>query len=147
METRDINLIVLHCSANDEEWADNIDAIKQLHTAPKDKKVKWGIYDTYGRSWSDVGYHYFIRKNGTLEIGRKEHVPGAHAKGYNNRSIGVCFSGHKQFCEEQFYMGARLIQSLIYRYDLELKDVIMHCQLDNSKTCPNFSFDKILKYL
>lgn len=45
------------------------------------------------RGWSGIGYHYVIRRNGTLEEGRGLVDAGAHVKGYNSISIGYCLMG------------------------------------------------------
>ena len=45
------------------------------------------------RSWSDVGYHYVIRRDGSIEQGRDITRIGAHVKGFNNHSIGICWVG------------------------------------------------------
>ena len=42
------------------------------------------------RGFLDIGYHYVIRRDGTLETGRDETVTGAHVRGYNHLSIGIC---------------------------------------------------------
>ena len=44
--------------------------------------------------WSGIGYHYFIRKDGTIYRGRPEWAIGAHASGRNSDSIGVCVEGN-----------------------------------------------------
>lgn len=46
-----------------------------------------------GRGWSDVGYHYIIKRNGDREVGRPLHRSGAHARGHNSNSVGVCLIG------------------------------------------------------
>lgn len=43
--------------------------------------------------WSDIGYHYVNRRNGLIEIGRPIEVAGAHVKGHNYDSIGICMVG------------------------------------------------------
>ena len=43
--------------------------------------------------WSGIGYHFFVRKDGTVYRGRPEDTVGAHAGGSNSDSIGVCFEG------------------------------------------------------
>ncbi len=40
-----------------------------------------------------IGYHYYITRDGQLWPGRHEDEPGAHAKGYNANSIGICYEG------------------------------------------------------
>lgn len=50
---------------------------------------KWHLQ----RGFSDVGYHYVIRRDGTLETGRALGVAGAHVAGHNQHSIGICLVG------------------------------------------------------
>jgi len=45
------------------------------------------------RGWSDIGYHYVIRRDGRIELGRPIEQVGAHVKGHNSDSIGVCMVG------------------------------------------------------
>ncbi len=51
--------------------------------------------------WSGIGYHYFIRKDGTIYRGRPEWATGAHASGCNHESIGICVEGNY---DEEFVM-------------------------------------------
>lgn len=44
--------------------------------------------------WSGIGYHYFVRKDGTIYRGRPEWATGAHAQGKNHESIGICAEGN-----------------------------------------------------
>lgn len=53
---------------------------------------KWHVD---GNGWNDVGYHYIIRLDGTLEPGRPVEKKGAHCKGHNSQSIGICYMGGK----------------------------------------------------
>jgi len=50
---------------------------------------KWHLQ----RGWRDVGYHFFIQRDGTIERGRDIEAPGAHVKGHNSESIGICYAG------------------------------------------------------
>lgn len=45
--------------------------------------------------WLDIGYHFVIRRNGGLELGRPVSEVGAHVKGHNQTSIGICLVGGK----------------------------------------------------
>ena len=45
------------------------------------------------RGWAGIGYHYFISKEGVVYKGRPSNTIGAHARGYNKNSVGVCFAG------------------------------------------------------
>ena len=43
--------------------------------------------------WSGIGYHYFVRKDGSIYRGRPEWALGAHVSGMNNCSLGICAEG------------------------------------------------------
>ncbi len=68
----------MHCSATPEGRDVTAADINKMHIA---------------RGFKKIGYHYVIRLDGTVETGRKENEVGAHAKGYNANSIGVCYVG------------------------------------------------------
>jgi len=75
---RDINKIIIHCSATREGQDISAATIDEWH---KD------------RGWSGIGYHYVIGLNGLIEYGRNINKTGAHVKGYNTGSIGICYIG------------------------------------------------------
>tara|TARA_R100000479_G_scaffold175136_2_gene125283 strand:+ start:714 stop:1136 length:423 start_codon:yes stop_codon:yes gene_type:complete len=79
MVTRKINKIIVHCSATREGQHIDVDTIRDWHTN--------------GRGWSDVGYHYIIYLDGTVHAGRPVERSGAHTKGHNSNSIGICYIG------------------------------------------------------
>ena len=76
---RDLNRIILHCSATREGKDFSADTIRDWH-------VK-------GNGWSDIGYHWVIRLDGSIEVGRPLEKSGAHTKGHNKDSVGVCYIG------------------------------------------------------
>jgi len=86
------------------------------------------------RGWSDIGYHYVIRKNGTIEQGRKENTIGSHVRGLNNQSIGICFSGHgdlQPLTDEQIQSGIELSIKLMEKYNIPAANVIGHREINN----------------
>ena len=78
---REINAIVIHCSATKANADIGLDEIRKWHTGPK------------GNGWRDVGYHLIIRRDGGIEKGRPIEEIGAHVVGHNADSIGVCLVG------------------------------------------------------
>lgn len=91
------------------------------------------------RGWSGCGYHYVIRRDGTLETGRQLNVVGAHTGGYNADSIGICLVGGKggfNFTIQQLLSLYRLKQAL----DEQFKDLVWsgHNDFNNQKPCPQF---------
>ena len=75
---RNIKQIVIHCSATYPHQDYGVDEIREMHLK---------------RGFNDVGYHYIIKKDGTIEKGRDVQIMGAHVRGYNSNSIGVCYIG------------------------------------------------------
>ena len=81
---RKTRYIVVHCSATGPDSFIGADEIRDWHTRPKSDG---------GRGWDDIGYHAVIRRRGQIEFGRHFDVAGAHVKGHNYQSVGVCVVG------------------------------------------------------
>jgi N-acetylmuramoyl-L-alanine amidase len=123
-DIRSIKWLVLHCSDSNRVVHDNIEAIRRFHLEA---------------GWDDVGYNYFIRNNGTIEVGRPLIQVPAHAVGYNKISVGICLHGTTVFSQEQFKSCARLCLNYLDLLSLPLTAVVPHSYLDRKgKTCPNF---------
>lgn len=75
---RKIDTIVVHCSATPEGRAVSVSTIRQWHL---------------DRGWRDIGYHYIIGLNGEIWPGRPITQRGAHVRGHNTGSIGICYVG------------------------------------------------------
>lgn len=75
---RRINKIILHCSATPEGEDYSVEQIRQMHLK---------------RGFTDIGYHWYIGRDGTIYKGRDESKIGAHTTGQNAYSIGVCYCG------------------------------------------------------
>ena len=74
---RRIDLIVIHCSATRCNQSFPVTALIRCHA------------DRFGFT----GYHYYITRDGTVTQTRHEQLIGAHARGYNSHSLGVCYEG------------------------------------------------------
>ena len=120
--------IIIHCSATFPDMDIGRAEIDQWHKQ---------------RGWRGIGYHYVIRRDGTLEVGRDELEVGAHAKGHNGYSIGICMVGGinklrkpmPNFTAIQWTALLDLIDNLISRYPSAA--VIGHNEISN-KACPSF---------
>lgn len=127
--------IVLHCSATEEGAYFDAKDIDSWHKA---------------RGWKGIGYHYVILLDGTLNYGRDVDEIGAHVKGYNAATIGVCYIGGLRngkpadtMTEVQEITFLNLVHNLrqTFNYPLQVRG---HNELDASKACP--SFDVRTKY-
>jgi N-acetylmuramoyl-L-alanine amidase len=124
---REINEIVIHCSDTPPEMDIGAGEIK-----------KWHVEE---RKWDDIGYHFVIRHNGTTEGGRPIEEAGAHARGHNKYSIGICLVGGKggaNFTFRQYVALNELVKFLAEAYKIPPAKIVGHCDLTAKKSCPNF---------
>ncbi len=128
--------IVIHHSATEPDIA--IDDIRAAHLA---------------RGFIDIGYHYLIRRDGTVVPGRPEHQEGAHARGLNRHSLGVCCLGNFEETEpdpRQIVSLTKLVVELAQRYSVPPHRIIGHrdvMKLSSSATvtvCPGTHLAKHL---
>lgn len=82
---RQITEAIIHCSATRPTWMGN------ATTAEKAEEIRRWHVDENG--WSDIGYHYLIDRDGTAVEGRNVSRTGAHVKGHNRGTIGICLIG------------------------------------------------------
>jgi len=121
--------IVVHCAATRPDQDIGTAEIRAWHLA---------------RGWRDIGYHFVIRHDGTVERGRPEAAVGAHVRGHNARSVGVCLIGGlddtgtpaASFTGRQWDALAGLVEALRRRYPGAA--VVGHRDLDPGKACPSF---------
>lgn len=79
------------------------------------------------RGWEDIGYHFVITNgnsgpDGEIQIGRPLEKIGAHAKGRNHNSVGICLVGEDQFTAKQKDSLIRLLAKLCAEYNLEISE-------------------------
>ena len=144
---REIRKIIVHCSASDLEKDDSVEAIHELHTASPEVKIQWGVYDAHGKGWKDIGYHTVITSDGERHNGRPVHDPGAHCRGQNNNSIGICLTGVDRFTTAQLESLIKKVEEYMEDYSLSIIDVFGHYEFDTKKTCPNMNMNFIRKIL
>ena len=78
MSADSVRFLVLHCSATRRNQDYSVEQLRRDHKA---------------RGFYDIGYHFYIRKDGTMTQHRKLLEVGAHARPYNRCSIGICYEG------------------------------------------------------
>lgn len=126
---KNIEYIIIHCSdtPDDEDWQ-AID-IHKMHLD----------FD-----WNGIGYHKVITKNGDIQNGRPEFWVGAHTKGKNYNSLGVCLIGKNKFNKKQFSSLKIILDTWKKKYPNAV--ILGHCEaIKTHKTCPNFDVQKWLK--
>jgi len=125
---RTITLIIIHCSA---VKPDQMSSAAQIDTWHRQRGWKLGI-----------GYHYVIRRDGTIEPGRPEWMIGAHCQNHNAHSIGVCYEGGYDIRGQpadtrtpaQKAAMRKLLEELHARYPRAV--IVGHHDLNPLKDCP-----------
>lgn len=134
---RDMHKHIIHCTASPDDMDIGAKEIREWHTSP-DKNDS-------SKPWSDIGYHFVIRRDGLLEGGRPLSRMGAHAKGFNKHSIGTVLVGNDSFTAMQF-------KTLYWLHNVLMQafpgiTYHPHNEFNANKTCPNFDPRPILEDL
>tara|TARA_B100000242_G_C42821578_1_gene381802 strand:- start:61 stop:465 length:405 start_codon:yes stop_codon:yes gene_type:complete len=117
-----IQLLIVHCSDTDNNKDLGASDIHQLH-------LEFG--------WNGIGYHKIIKRSGKVENGRPEYWVGAHVKGKNEISLGVCMIGKDSFTKKQF----NSLEQVLKKWKIKYPDAKIVGHKDTgktNKTCPNF---------
>jgi len=129
------------------------------HSLTKDSgSVSWGAirkYHTQKMKWSGIGYHAGVELvlsggevNYEVLMGRMWDRSGAHCRGQNSNSLGICFVGNYDKIpppKKMLITGARIIAFWLRLFDLSLDDVYSHHNFNIYKSCPGKQFD--MEYL
>jgi N-acetylmuramoyl-L-alanine amidase len=119
---RPIEKIVIHCAATPNGQPFDAADIDAWHRE---------------RGWKGIGYHYVVLLNGEVQTGRREAEVGAHAAGFNARSLGICLIGTDRFTLAQWETLGKLVALLKSRYPGAV--VLGHRDLPRvAKACPGF---------
>jgi N-acetyl-anhydromuramyl-L-alanine amidase AmpD len=108
------------------------------HTASTAKETVEQIHNFHinNNGWAGIGYHFYIRKDGTIYRGRPEKYVGAHCENYNSVSLGICLEGNFEIekpTEKQIQSVTDLVKYLRKKYgDFKL---VGHRDL-NATACP-----------
>lgn len=127
---RTVTLIIIHCSAVRPNQQSSAKDITQWHKA---------------RGWRTIGYHYVVRRDGTIENGRPTEQIGAHCMNHNRYSIGICYEGGLDAngkpkdtrTDAQKTAIRQLIVRLKKTYPLAV--IVGHHDLNPQKACPCFN--------
>jgi len=126
---RFVNKVFLHHSASDHEEHDDIEVIRDWHVNHN--------------GWSDVGYHFFIKKDGTIQLGRSLEVQPASQKGHNKDSISICLSGLHVYTAQQMKSLKELCKQINLLY---YGQVTFHGHKEVRPTkCPYYDYKRILE--
>lgn len=135
---RTITTAIIHCSATPNGRYHTVDDIDQWHGEGEHPFQRDELLSKRHQAHlQHVGYHYVIRTDGVLECGRSLCEVGAHARGYNHTSIGICLIGTDKFTPAQWTTLESLILTLKQSLP-RLTKVIGHNNVSKHKPCPCF---------
>ena len=132
---REVTLLVVHCSATRCDRHFSVEALRRSHLA---------------RGFADIGYHFYITRDGEIHRGRALEKIGAHCRNHNAHSVGVCYEGgldangkpkDTRTLEQKGALLA-LLRELKRQFPKAL--VVGHRDLNPMKGCP--CFDAVKEY-
>ena len=135
-----VSYLILHCSATRSDRDYTVEQLKRDHLA---------------RGFIDVGYHYYIRRDGTITRHRRLNEVGAHCRPFNRCSIGICYEGGldpngKPKDTRTIAQRGSIVKLLIELKRMFPKAIIRgHCEMAGAtpKACPCFKASKELSQL
>ena len=136
---RQIHKIIVHCSATREGQNISVDTIRKWHVE--------------GRGWTDIGYHFYIDLHGDIYKGRDIAKIGAHTKGQNRNSIGICYCGGvevdgKTPKDTRLDCQKEALTAVLRTLKAMYPEAIIHSHNDFArKACPSFNATEEYKYL
>ena len=133
---RAIKQLVIHCADTPKGQYFDVDDIRRWHVNE--------------RGWSDVGYHFVILLDGTIQLGRPIAKIGAHVRGHNLESIGICYIGGANGEDTRTPLQRRSIILLLKTLLLVFPEVEILGHRDFkgvSKLCPSFDAKTEYKFI
>ena len=133
--------IVFHHTGSNLKEDNQPQTLLKLHTGNPKEQISFGGKVTICRGWSDIGYHFFVRKR-DIFVGRSLNRSGASVRGHNKNKIAVCVAG-KDYATTS--LSFRASKYLIYRILKEhdkmgepIDNLTVHRHYANTE-CPSFS--------
>lgn len=128
---REVNLLVVHCTATRCNKDFPVSTLRASHKA---------------RGFADIGYHFYITRDGETHPCRPVHQIGAHATGWNDKSIGICYEGgldeNGRIADTRTYAQKCALLDLLrqLKTDYPEAEILGHYQLSENvrKACPCF---------
>ncbi len=144
-----ITTLIIHCAATPNGRPHTIDDIDFWHGPDRIARGKRPFkrqpeaIKKHRSNLEHIGYHFAIAIDGSILIGRHLTEVGAHCRGHNDKSVGICLFGSDKFSAEQWYNLRLLSKGLQYELP-NLTNIYGHNDLASYKTCPGFSVQEWL---
>ena len=126
---RTVTLLIVHCSAVRPGQQSSAREIDLWHR---------------GKGYKSIGYHFVVRRDGTVETGRNLEEVGAHCQGHNRHSIGICYEGGLDAsgkpADTRTEAQKRALRLLLERLHKQFPKALIvgHHDLNPMKVCPCF---------
>ena len=132
--------VILHCSATKNGRYVSLKKFRQWHITEN--------------GWNNIGYHAIFQPDGQVHDYRDGlralNVQGAHCRGRNRSSIGLCLVGTDRFTNAQFVSLRYYLESLDQTYDIGPSKLRCHYEFDSArkqgKTCPNMLVGELVAW-
>ena len=134
----EVKFLVVHCADSKSSMDVTTDTLRQWHVTE--------------RGWSDIGYHFFIKFDGSVHRCRREKYQGAHCRAVNDKSIAICIEGGFGGVDNYTSIQKHALMALLTEKKAEHKNaaIVGHSHFDN-KACPCFNvvewYDEATNYL
>lgn len=128
---RVVTLLIIHCSATPQGAGLSFEDCRRDHICH--------------RGWSDIGYHFYVTRNGEIHRGRPLEKVGAHCRGHNRHSISICYEGGLDARGQPEDTRTLLQKAALLALLRELKPlfpqalIVGHHDLNPMKACPCFN--------
>lgn len=133
---RKIDKVILHCAATPDYKEDD----PKFDSFGLEQIKKWHIEEN---GWSDVGYHFIIRRTGEVEKGRPIDIQGAHTRGHNKGSLGVCLVGTRWPTDAQVKSLITLYRQINRSLGVDSTNWYGHNEFTDHKTCPGIPMSMV----
>ena len=140
----EITTIVIHCAATTNGVEHTANDIDDWHAERRFKRNMSIDFDDGFPAYRPVpelrhiGYHFVIELDGNVVAGRPLAETGAHVRGHNQNSVGICMIGTDAFSLAQWRSLTLLVDHLSERFAIRDDSIVGHRDLYSGKTCPGF---------
>lgn len=107
--------VIIHCAATPNGKPISVERIDDMHRRRGFKRTKKNVA-AFNSDLKHIGYNFYIDVDGSCHNGRGLNEVGAHVRGHNRGTVGVCMAGTDKFTDAQWMTLRNLAKALEYMY-------------------------------